>query len=178
MEEQIRQIVRSYSRLIMHDKFYFWPEIPRRKLNTVLKSYAKGIQPSEVLALIDNTVFGSAKDGGIITTHEFIAHNPLEGPRRALFGAINSVTLAEGLVSTIHINDGKFLELSIQERQPIMTFVKMLREIVNLHSPQTAVQSETQSPVEALKQLKELLDSGIITPEEFEIKRKQYLERL
>ncbi|XOQ52200.1 MAG: hypothetical protein ACFWT7_02300 [Succiniclasticum sp.] len=48
---------------------YCAPHIPKKKLANVLSGYAKnlGIVPEDVLLLCDNTVFGSAKDGFILT---------------------------------------------------------------------------------------------------------------
>lgn len=175
MEDQIRKIIKDYSAITIHNKFHFWPNIPRKKLDNVLKSYAAGVQPSQVLLLVDNTVFGSAKDGAVLTPHQIIAHNPMEDPVRISLKDIQRVSLAEGLVSNIHINDSRFLELSIPEKQPMMMLTEMLRKISDLFN---APPERITSPMEALKQLKELLDSGIISQEEYEVKRREYLNRI
>jgi hypothetical protein len=175
MEDRIRRIVKEYSAITIHNKFHFWPNIPRKKLDNVLKSYAEGVQPSQVLLLVDNTVFGSAKDGAVLTPNQMIAHNPMEDPVRISLKDIKRVSLAEGLVSNIHINDSRFLEMSIPEKQPMMMLAEMLRKIADLFN---STAESTISPMEALKQLKELFDSGIITQEEYEAKRREYLSRL
>jgi methyl coenzyme M reductase gamma subunit len=44
------------------DNIYFAPAIPYKKLQGAM-SYSQGIHPDEILMLIDDTVFGSAKAG-------------------------------------------------------------------------------------------------------------------
>lgn len=46
---------------------YFAPSIPLKKLSNALQSYGRGIQAEEVVALMDTTVFGGAKDGVMLT---------------------------------------------------------------------------------------------------------------
>ncbi len=51
-------------------KVFVAPRIPLKKISGALSTYASGVAPSEILVLLDNTVFGSAKDGVIITSRE------------------------------------------------------------------------------------------------------------
>lgn len=44
-------------------KVYVTPEISEKKLNNAVEYIAKGVEPNYVLALIDTTLFGSAKEG-------------------------------------------------------------------------------------------------------------------
>lgn len=46
---------------------YFAPDIPLKKLSSALQSYGAGIRAEEVLALIDSTIFGGAKEGAMLT---------------------------------------------------------------------------------------------------------------
>ncbi len=56
------------------DMFMTWENIPEKKVKNVLNSYAKdkGIQAGDIRILFDNTVFGSAKEGFIITDEYII----------------------------------------------------------------------------------------------------------
>lgn len=49
---------------------YFAPSIPLKKLSNALQSYGRGIQAEEVVALMDTTVFGGAKDGVMLTENQ------------------------------------------------------------------------------------------------------------
>ena len=53
---------------------YVVPEIPEKKLNNALKSYGNNISYESVLALYDDTLFGSASDGFLFTGEKML-HN-------------------------------------------------------------------------------------------------------
>jgi len=172
--DAVIQIVREFSTKIRDSHVYFAPDIPRKKLDAVLKSYAEGVAKEDALVLIDNTVFGGAKDGLLMTPTTLYVHNQMKEPEHIDLVDIENVAFTEGLTSVLHINDAKFLEINMPEKDAIRRFADMLREIVSKRHPGTP----ERSPVEALKQLKELLDSGIITDTEYEEKRKNYLDQL
>ena len=46
-------------------KVYVSPDIPKKKLDNAIEKIAHGIESNYVLALIDTTLFGSAKEGFI-----------------------------------------------------------------------------------------------------------------
>jgi len=56
------------------DKVYLAPEIPEKKLNAAIKSMVPTLDPDYVLAIIDTTVFGGAKDGALLTGKSFYFH--------------------------------------------------------------------------------------------------------
>ncbi|WP_246578324.1 PH domain-containing protein [Clostridium frigoris] len=63
----------------------------------------------------------------------------------------------------------------------IMEFVTLVRDrIGKKHEPSIIAKETTseKSPIEKIKELKELLDIGIITQEEFDAKKKQLLEMI
>ena len=53
--------------LVFSNKIYAAPDIPIEKLTGALANYGFGIEKEEVICLIDDTVFGSAAEGVIIT---------------------------------------------------------------------------------------------------------------
>lgn len=48
--------------------FYFYNNIPEKKLRGALNSYAKGVIEDTVIGLVDTTLFGSATEGMLFTT--------------------------------------------------------------------------------------------------------------
>ncbi len=76
-QEALRAFVRDLAAGLDDSPTYLYcaPRIPEKKLHNVLKSYAKGlgIEADEVLVLCDNTVFGSAKDGFILTAKDIVS---------------------------------------------------------------------------------------------------------
>jgi len=53
---------------------YIVPDIPEKKLNNALKSYGSDVSYESVLALYDDTLFGSASDGFLFTGEKML-HN-------------------------------------------------------------------------------------------------------
>ena len=49
------------------NRWYLHPQIPQDKLDRAMKKYGAGLKHEDVLALGDNTVFGSAEAGCLLT---------------------------------------------------------------------------------------------------------------
>ena len=60
----IESIIRENINKLKNDynKIYVSPDIPPKKLDNAIAAYARDVQPGYVLALYDQTVFGSAKE--------------------------------------------------------------------------------------------------------------------
>jgi hypothetical protein len=181
-EEIVRDIVRRYGPTIIDQYIFFQPNIPSDRLRSALGAYAKDLKPETVLVLIDNTMRGNAKDGGMLTTTHLIAHNMMEKPASIALNSMLSVGLQEGLTSKLLINGIPFLYINFPSKAAMRLFTQMLNVILSalasgksMTKPSEAV---AKTPVEALKELKDLLDAGIITEQEFKTKREKYLGQL
>lgn len=62
VESYIKNNVKSIG-----EKVFVVPEIPEKKLNNAIMSIAPNVEPEYVLAILDSTVFGSAKEGFLFT---------------------------------------------------------------------------------------------------------------
>ncbi len=71
------------------------PDIPEKKLNNVAKVYNLDESLNAVLAIYDNTVFGSAKDGIIFTGEKLAIKEPFEAPYDVLYADIEAVEHVE-----------------------------------------------------------------------------------
>lgn len=68
----------SFTELLPHAPqvgLFVAPDIPQDKLANALGDYAKAVSESEVLALFDATLMGSAKDGAVFTADRLIFQN-------------------------------------------------------------------------------------------------------
>ncbi|MFW6155459.1 MAG: hypothetical protein ACOC95_09600, partial [Planctomycetota bacterium] len=104
--ERVKAIVRSCAGRIQTNNVFFGPAIPAKKLPEHLRERRASERRS---ALIDNTAFGGAKDGAVLTSTALYAHNRGEAPQRLDFSQITSVAFTEGLTSVPHVNDRKVL---------------------------------------------------------------------
>ncbi|GEK90994.1 hypothetical protein [Alkalibacterium kapii] len=69
VEMYIKEKVKKIS-----EKVYIAPDIPKKKLNAALKSMAPDLNPNYVVAIIDTSIFGGGKDGGVITGEMLYLH--------------------------------------------------------------------------------------------------------
>ena len=81
------------------------PNIPPKKLRNALESYAPGIAPADVLVLIDDTVFGGAKEGMIITKRKLFSKQILQSPIASELAAETKISLVRD--RELHINGRK-----------------------------------------------------------------------
>lgn len=131
MEETIQQIVSRYGPTIIDDKIFFHPKIPQDMMQNVLNTYAIGVKPNTILALIDNTNHGLAKDGGILTTTHLIFHNMWEDPKSIALNSILSVAFQEGVISSnLMINGISVMHSNFPSKPAMHLFAQMLNEIV------------------------------------------------
>lgn len=165
----------SYIAKIKDSHIYFSPNIPPGKLRNATTKYAHLTEGEQPLVLIDNTAFGGAKDGALLTDVRFYAHNTVESPQSFELADIEAVLFAESLVSKLYINDMKFLEINFPEGPGMQGFARMLREIIKVFRPD---RSDASPVMQKLKELKEMCDAGIITKEEFDSKKQEILAQM
>ena len=78
-KEELLELCQQYNQfddfLDHHFYIYCYPKIPREKVENALTSYAagSGIQPEAVLILCDDTFFGRADKGFLITENQLIS---------------------------------------------------------------------------------------------------------
>jgi hypothetical protein len=89
------------------------PEIVKYKLENALASFAPGVEARDALVLIDSTVFGSAKDGLLVTASALYAKDLGAEPRSIPIRDVKDVKLASGmLVDMLRINGLDFFNSS------------------------------------------------------------------
>ncbi|MCK4228115.1 hypothetical protein ACNPM1_06965 [Enterobacter pseudoroggenkampii] len=71
------------------------PGIPEKKLNNVAKAFNVADNLNAVLAIYDNTVFGSAKDGIVFTGEKLVIKEAFESPYDVYYNNIEAVEYIE-----------------------------------------------------------------------------------
>jgi len=109
---------------------HFAGSIPAKKLENALKHYAKDVVENEVLALFDDTVFGSAKDGMLVTLDGLYARNMLEKAEIAFVWDIKNIEYrATGMTSQgIYVNGERFFQATQHNANAMYAFVELFRE--------------------------------------------------
>ncbi|MDH2566671.1 molecular chaperone DnaJ [Acinetobacter baumannii] len=111
------------------DNIYFAPVIPNKKLQGAMSYLPHGVNPNEVLMLIDDTVFGSAKVGMCLTAKGLFYKASFEDEQTYLFEHIQQVDADIGmLTSSILINGQDELSFSQLDKGVIRALVAFLNE--------------------------------------------------
>lgn len=111
------------------DNIYFSPVIPNKKLQGAMSYLPHGVNPNDVLMLIDDTVFGSAKVGMCLTAKGLFYKASFEEEQAYLFEHIQQVEADIGiLASSILINGCDELNFSQLDKGVVRTLVAFLNE--------------------------------------------------
>lgn len=112
------------------DNIYFAPVIPNKKLQGAMSYLPHGVSPNDVLMLIDDTVFGSAKVGMCLTAKGLFYKASFEDEQAYLFEHIQQVEADIGiLTSSILINGQDELSFSQLDKGVIRALVAFLNEL-------------------------------------------------
>lgn len=88
-------------RKVVSDKVYVRPHIPAKKLQSAINAYGNGLSPEDVIILVDDTAFGSAKDGILITDKSIYIKIFTESLRAYEWEVVESIDIEK---RTIYIN--------------------------------------------------------------------------
>jgi len=129
----IINIVERYKNKIFDGKIYFYPDIPQKKLKNVFKTYAD-IGNETPLVLIDDTVFGSAKAGLILTNKAiYIKDSNSKSSFSCLLNNIEQVTFKSYVIlNKLTINDTLTIDFTQPDKKSLSLFSEMLQEINGL----------------------------------------------
>ena len=110
-----------------HDKVYARPNIPSKKLEAAIASYAPGVSPEDVIVLLDDTVFGGAKEGLLVTSDALYCKQKFESPRQLPFKAITQVE--PGTDSRVMVNGVEFFKANFVEHLAVGCFAARLAHV-------------------------------------------------
>lgn len=141
MNARIADKVKAYSSKFTETQFLIAPGIPQKKIRNAIKSYAPDASESEVLLLLDTTVFGSAKDGLLLTSDALYAHPFLGKATKVLVKEIVSITLEETEFESweVHVNNPQNPSVADIKGQDAQLFAQMLNEVKALLLPGSEV---------------------------------------
>ncbi|MDH2998280.1 hypothetical protein A1D22_10320 [Pasteurellaceae bacterium LFhippo2] len=126
-------LIAGFGNVYHGPKIYTFPDIPSDKLNKAIDGYKKlYLNPEDVIVLVDDTVFGSATDGFMITD-DYLYWNPSVGSADyELLTFINSIELKKGFLgsSNVYIDGEEKFSLSQPKYEHVQEVIVKLREIL------------------------------------------------
>ena len=121
--EEIKTSLEGFS-----DKSLFVGTIPPKKLNNAIKAYATEVAPEDVLLLYDDTVFGSAKDGFLLTAKAVYWRNDGgDEPEQLRYAEIRKVDSLKYSGSAAVILNEKEIRIAMADEQ-----VKLAEAVANV----------------------------------------------
>ena len=99
-EQEARKFAAGFDGQI--DRLFFMEEIPKKRLENAIKSYARDFETGEVPVLLwDDTVFGSAKDGFLLTDRRLYQKNFTERPSSSTLSGIVDFDISKETLGTV-----------------------------------------------------------------------------
>ncbi len=112
------------------DNIYFAPAIPYKKLQGAMSYLPQGIHPDEILMLIDDTVFGSAKAGLCVTATGLFYKESFGDEAVYLFKSIHHVEADIGVINHgIVLNRIETLTFTQLDKGTVRTLASFLNEV-------------------------------------------------
>ena len=126
----------------LHDRIYAHPHIPEKKLQGAISSYAPKIQPTAVLVLLDDTLFGGAKEGLLITSDAIYYKQKFENAKRIPFSAIKNVEPGHG--GRVLVNGREIFKADLVDHLAVVTLVTRLSQVIENETTANERSAETR----------------------------------
>ncbi len=117
------------------DRIYLAPSIPHEKLYAAIGSYGQGLRAEDVVVLIDDTVFGGAKDGVLVTEEEIRIKQAFLDHETYMHSFIRQ---AESIGNDIRFNGSHVVKLSMPDEHDLADFIGALSEFFRFRDQSTA----------------------------------------
>ena len=128
--DAVTTIAINYRERIQGNYVFFAPNIPKDKLTNAVSKYATTISQDErILALLDNTGFGGAKDGVLLTDKKIYAHDMMSPPKNLELGSLRSVLFVDDKSNMLFLNNAPFYSNNFVDKPLMRLFAEMLTEI-------------------------------------------------
>lgn len=125
------------------DKIHFAPSIPSKKLSGALAAYGAGIKPSDVVALVDDTVFGGAKEGILLTNKEIRFKEIFTAPEARAVKHVEYLMI-DG--RSIYANGVKVMRINVPDKDEVESLLDAVNEYVGKRNEEEKTAQNAVSP--------------------------------
>lgn len=120
--------------------------MPAKKALSAVESYAPNVAQADILVLVDDTVFGGAKEGFLITRDAIHVRNTAENPKRIALTDVRSVVFSGGFTGrTITLNEHFKLSMNMPGNEAAQQLAKFIEKLAQT-APGTSPTSATPPP--------------------------------
>lgn len=113
------------------DHLYLHPNIPIKKIQGAMYYLPVQTRPDEILLLVDNTLFGSAKAGFCLTEQQLFIREDFEEVAVYQLNSIHQVNSVSGMINTdLQINSNSAITLTQLDRKAIQMLADLLWQFI------------------------------------------------
>jgi hypothetical protein len=127
--EAILNICRSK---LKDDHVFLAPIIPRPKAEGAIQGYAGGLEYADIVALVDDTLFGKADDGMIVSRKGLFAHELGEPIQYMAGSALKTVTSSGG---KLVVNGSVFTSVTLPDAKSMAAVAELIAAMFGLPHP-------------------------------------------
>ncbi|EIM03314.1 molecular chaperone DnaJ [Rhodanobacter thiooxydans LCS2] len=114
------------------ERVFVAPHIPLKKLRGALGSYGHDLRPQDVVALIDDTFFGGAREGVLITEAQIrYKATPFDSTDTRLLGCLSAIT-AKG--KYVYIQDERYAVLNMPDQRDLKLLFEAVARYLQVRS--------------------------------------------
>lgn len=107
-----------------YEGIFVHPHIPMKKLVGAIDSYAPSVSPNDIVVLVDDTVFGGAREGMVVTKDGLYSKQKFESAKSIRWSDIRDISPHTN--ARILVNDGIFFDANIVDHFAILTLAARL----------------------------------------------------
>jgi TPR repeat protein len=125
---------------------YVHPNIPASKIKGAKASYVHSyVQSDEILVLIDESVFGNAKAGLVLTEDAIYLKEAFKEQQAFLIYDIKTITAKRKIIGAgIFVNGKEIIDFSAPKKSGIVLFANAVSEFINLSEAKPKTQAKPQ----------------------------------
>lgn len=118
-------LAKNFSNFAGFDRIYLAPDIPLKKLSGALESYGEDTGASDVVVLIDDTVFGGGGDGILVTENALFLKSL--GSEGRMF-QLKAMQALETSKNALYVNGRKLIQLNMPDARGVDALFARIRD--------------------------------------------------
>lgn len=171
-ESDIDNILDELTHNVLDDKIFFQNQFPETKIENSINSFAHDVNQKEIIFLVDETVFGSAKSGLIMTKDKIYLKQNFEYPKSFELSSIRNIAIIKSTFGCrLIINDMSVFEFT----QASESAIRKLFNVIKNKFIKPESNTETEDLIDKLATLKNLYEKSLISEQEYELTKRKLL---
>lgn len=165
-------LAENFSNFAGFDRIYLAPDIPLKKLSGALEGYGVDLDASDVVVLIDDTVFGGGGDGVLVTEHALFLKSLGSDSRMFQLKAMQALETSK---NALYINGRKLIQLNMSDARGVdALFIRIRNFAIQKYSAarQASPNPAGRQTSEAAGSTASAASTALPTPEELFVAAK------